>query len=93
MQTPKITPQIKPYLTIIESRNPNQKLHSALGHAKNAFDQSQYYLGRWGQLYEYRDGEWILLYDIPKPEITGYDTRYGRQPRYSETRPWRLFND
>lgn len=32
------TPKIKPYLTIIQSRNPVQKMHNHLGHAKNALN-------------------------------------------------------
>lgn len=67
----KLTPiQSTPYLTIIPGRyRARQKTHRTLGHAKNAV------LARysWGPglpedvaIYEWRDGEWGLLWEIPK---------------------------
>lgn len=92
MATPQLIPSIMPYLTIIPGRQPNQKLHKAIGHAKNAFSQASYYKGRWGELYEWKDGEWVLLYTIPEPQVvhTEVTERGYTRVRFGETRPWKL---
>lgn len=93
MSKPMLIPKIDPYLTIIPGRTPEQKLHSKIGHAKNAFSQASYYKGRWGQLFEWKDGEWSLLFDIPEPQVISQREGYNGSHLYSvygETRPWRL---
>jgi hypothetical protein len=94
MPTLPTKPKIFPYLTVIEDRNPVQKMHATLGHAKNAFSFEEWYGGRYGQMYEYKDGDWVLLYDIPKPEIVEEIPRtrsdgsvYYIAKRYADTRP------
>jgi hypothetical protein len=57
-----------PYLSVCPDRSPRQKVHTNLGHAKNAVA----YRDQWGhglhaacQIYEWKDNEWSLLYDVP----------------------------
>lgn len=68
--------EMYPYLSVMENRSPEQKLHSNLGHAKNAIGQGGGYdyrndkyvrMARGGQIYEWDPihNEWKLLYDVP----------------------------
>lgn len=80
--TPKlITPKIQPYLTIIPSRRPKQKLHSTRGHAKLAIVNAVQCNGYWGQVkrspsdieaFEWKDGEWAPLWSLPQGEFDVY---------------------
>lgn len=101
MAEPMVMPEPKvfPYLTIIPGRRPEQKMHEKIGHAKNAFEQhpGSGYRCRYGKLYQYIDGEWVLLYDIPEQTYTVDEYTNPNQldkvwirHRYSETRPWKL---
>lgn len=69
LDTPLQPAQATPYLTVIPDRLPKQKVHTNLGHAKNAIN---YRTDAWGQgtpseclLYEWKDDEWQLLYRVP----------------------------
>lgn len=71
MSTPTLLPAIKvyPYLTICPDRRPKQKVHTSLGHAKNAIIARD----NWGvglredcAIYEWQDNQWHLLFEIPK---------------------------
>jgi hypothetical protein len=71
---PTLQPAIKvyPFLTVIPNRHPAQKLHTSLGHAKNAVHARMFYVRNGGyattvpiQLYKYENDDWVLLYDIP----------------------------
>lgn len=56
-------------MTVIPYRRPKQKAHINIGHAKNAvsFKVSRYVGAECDmELYELRDGEWSLLWTIPK---------------------------
>lgn len=47
----------------------------------------------WGQLYEFKDGEWQLLYEVPKPtadDIVLMRAYTGGNSYYAESRPWKL---
>lgn len=85
MTKPELVPQIKPYLTIIEARTPKQKMHTSLGHAKNAltYDKS-----RSGTLWEWVDGEWVLLYTVTSYVVPASSNDYWK--RYKQDVPWRL---
>lgn len=57
-----------PYLSVCPDRRPQQKVHTNLGHAKNAVA----YRDNWGrgladdcQIYEWHEDSWSLLYDVP----------------------------
>jgi hypothetical protein len=69
LRTP-LTPDVKsrPYLTIIPNRIPQQKTHTSLGNAKNAISYKVERNGtQWDMaVYEWVDGEWSLLWDIPE---------------------------
>lgn len=70
-------PKILPYLTVVPGRHPENKMHTSLGHAKNAV-QVYPRSGGWrsdpnkgwpvcgGQVYrwDYEIHDWELLYDI-----------------------------
>lgn len=61
------TPAAPPFLTIIPSREPREKVHLNIGHAKNAVSQKVHYTrGAWTDMAIFRqnDGEWQLLYAI-----------------------------
>lgn len=91
-----------PFMTVIPGRRPEQKVHKRLSDAKNAFDTPKSnpftlidgsgnrlgYWGThgWGQLYEFKDGEWHLLYEVPKPTDEHAIANYP----YRESRPWKL---
>lgn len=66
MTLPSPQPKVMPYLTIIPSRRPEQKLHANIGHAKNAITGKFWYNGAESdmQLLEYVDGEWKVLYEV-----------------------------
>lgn len=101
----KIEPiKVTPYLSVVEGRRPRQKTHTSLAHAKNAFDTPRFnplvegYNGRqgawthgWGTLYEFKDGDWVVLYDVRQPEQS--DGVQGKWKVEYETRPWRLEDD
>lgn len=78
-------PTVMPFLTVIPRRYPEQKMHTSLGAAKNAFFE-----GRYGDLYEWKDGGWVLLYEVPQPETERAGNGYYGYRRYIETRPWKL---
>lgn len=87
MSTPT-PPQLLTHLTVIKNRNPEQKVHKTLGHAKQAVLTKLWYVPGseatekrvWGngqvwyerpkaletdvQVYELKDGEWSLLWDL-----------------------------
>jgi len=74
----------KPFkaMTVIPWRTPVQKAHSSMGYAKAAINARIY--GSAGaacemHLYELVDGEWKLLYEIPK------GTKYEELPWKSAT--------
>lgn len=80
-----IPPVSTPYLTVILDRRPVQKVHTKLAHAKLAFDQFEgggLYPGRWGKIYEQKDGEWVLLYDIPEPIAVEEPNPYYDEERW-----------
>lgn len=94
-----IKPPATPYLTVIPGRRPEQKVHKRLSDAKNAFDTPRandkikvpygalYYNQHthgWGQLYEWVDGEWSLLLEVPQPSVIT-----DKYPYHEDTRPWR----
>lgn len=96
-------PEVMPYLTVIEGRKPKQKLHKRISDAKNAFDtpkpnpvlyggnkHQRNYTHGWGQLYEWVDGEWKLLYDVRQPTAEDYRDPAGYGYGEFETRPWKL---
>lgn len=61
--------QHTPYLTVVPRRQPEQKIHKTLGHAKSAItNQIWYSEGSFHDMkvYVYDDGAWQLIYDIPK---------------------------
>lgn len=68
---PTLTPDVKirPYLTILPYRSPEQKIHTTLGSAKSAVS---YNCGdRRGTnqdmaIYEWKNDEWVLLWEIPE---------------------------
>lgn len=65
--TPNIRPKVFPYLTICPHRSPVQKLHTAIGHAKNAFQNPySYNTNRVGTMWQMVDGEWELLYTVER---------------------------
>lgn len=97
-------PEPMPYLSVVIGRTPKQKLHKRISDAKNAFSTSRYNpdtqnhswrrgtTHAWGQIYEWVDGQWVLLYDVPQPtEDHGYDVErtWGTYREY-ESRPWKL---
>jgi hypothetical protein len=59
--------EVRPYMTVVPGRRPMAKAHTSIGHAKNALltDGSKYNTVRGGELYEWRDGQWSLLYSVP----------------------------
>lgn len=67
-QTPKpLRPQ--PYMSVVPSRSPTQKAHMSIGHAKSAVGAKlSTYHGSYSDMaiYEWKEGGWELLYDIPK---------------------------
>lgn len=90
-----------PFMTVIPGRKPEQKVHKRLTDAKSAFGTPKYnpffrVVGGkkygygtthgWGQLYEFKDGEWHLHTEVPKPSDEHAIEKYP----YRETRPWRL---
>lgn len=99
---PKVLPVVHvPYMTVIPGRRPETKVHKRISDAKNAFDTpkpnrfvvdgqkyGRNYTHGWGQLYEFKDGEWHLLFDVPKPTDDHAIPNYP----YRESRPWRLDN-
>lgn len=80
MTKPNLIPKVKPYLTIIEDRRPVQKMHSSLGHAKNAFTFDR---SRAGTLWEWKDGDWSLLHTITRKR-TNTDYYSG----WKQSIPW-----
>jgi hypothetical protein len=60
----------KPYMTEVKGRRPFRKIHTSIGHAKNALLMygSVYNTIRGGKLYDWNTdtNEWSLLYDIPE---------------------------
>jgi hypothetical protein len=59
----------RPYLTIIPIRTPREKTHTTLAHAKNAVSAKvhwSYGLSCDIAVYEWRDGDWSLLWDLPR---------------------------
>lgn len=101
MSAPKVLPVINvPYMTVIPGRTPETKVHKRISDAKNAFDtpkhnpffrppEDKYSYPRthgWGQLYEFKEGEWHLLYDVPKPTEEHAIDKYP----YRESRPWKV---
>lgn len=100
MTTELMKPAPTPYLTVIPGRRPEQKVHTSINAAKNAFGPGRrndnlrsphggrYYslnTHGWGQLYQMVDGEWELLYDVPQPDVPT-----DSYPYYEDTRPWRI---
>lgn len=77
------TPKATPYLTIIPDRSPVQKTHTSLGHAKNALTYDK---RREGTLWEWKDGEWSLLYTVTCEQVRNehYKVTY-----WTQTVPWR----
>ena len=87
-----------PFMTVIPGRRPEQKVHKRLSDAKNAFAtpkpnkffrKGKFAYGTthgWGQLYEFKDGDWQLLYEVPQPTD---EHEIGEYP-YRESRPWNL---
>lgn len=68
-QIPKpLRPQ--PYMSVVPNRSPEQKAHMSLGHAKSAVGSkiNQYGHGSYYDMaiYEWKDGDWEILYDVPK---------------------------
>lgn len=70
MTLPSPQPKIMPYLTIIPSRRPMQKLHTNIGHAKNAINGK---IGAYRggaecdmELLEHQDGGWVVIYEVNK---------------------------
>lgn len=62
-------PRPTPYMSRIPTRRPNDKAHLTLGHAKLAVGgKIDRYVGSYVNMaiFEWKDGEWELLYDIPK---------------------------
>ena len=101
MSAPKVLPVINvPYMTVIPGRRPETKVHKRISDAKNAFDTPKPNLffrapgekcpypttHGWGQLYWFKEGEWHLLYDVPKPTDEHAIDKYP----YRESRPWRV---
>ncbi len=95
-----------PYMSVVEGRHPKQKVHKTLAHAKAAFDTpklnpdvtspehprwTQRTHG-WGTLYEFKDGQWVVLYEVPKPTQDDLIvTEHSSWTKYDwETRPWKL---
>lgn len=77
-------PKIRPYLTIVAGRAPREKLHTSLGHAKNAMT---YTPGRSGTVWGLDEhGEWQLLFEVTAEYIEPTDGRYGRWIQHI---PWR----
>lgn len=81
MSTPKLIPSVKYpiYLTVIEDRRPQQKLHQNIGRAKNAvgYDVGWVnggYTVRGGQIYVMKDADsdWELLYDITPRSLASH---------------------
>lgn len=69
--TPTVNPQpkVQPYLTIIPTRRPVQKLHANLGHAKNAINNACYNYSNKAyddlELWQWSaEGGWELLHFI-----------------------------
>jgi len=54
------------YKTVIPDRNPREKVHLDIGHAKAALRyRLQWHEARWGmEMYSLVNGEWKLLYKI-----------------------------
>lgn len=51
------------------------------------------YTHGWGQLYEFKDGEWQLHTEVRQPTVDDVYLRYARpwgNSYAAETRPWRL---
>lgn len=102
MGAPEALPFIPvPYMTVIPGRTPQQKVHKRLSDAKNAFDtpkhnplkrklvEQQYGYSTthgWGHLYEFENGEWKLLFEVPQPTQEHEIEKYP----YWESRPWKL---
>lgn len=84
-------PKVFPFLTVIPGRRPQQKMHTSVGHAKNAFQDTGYGRHRTGQLYKWSGEGWELLYDVPEQtetvKVQGYS---GWRNQYKDTRPWRI---
>ena len=89
-----------PFMTVIPGRSPETKMHKRLTDAKNAFSTQKMNAFEipgsphsprstthsWGKLYEFKGGEWVLLYEVPKPDDTHAIPEYP----YRESRPWKL---
>lgn len=88
-----------PFMTVIPGRTPKQKVHKRLSDAKNAFGTPKHnpftpaggpygytHTHGWGQLYEFKDGEWQLHTEVPKPTDEHAIEKYP----YRESRPWKL---
>jgi hypothetical protein len=98
--------KVTPFMSIVEGRTPRQKVHTHLAHAKNAFDPLKInkkiveispngmrwvrHTHGWGAIFEHKDGEWKLLFEIPQP--TEADGTQGKWNMEYETRPWKLDN-
>lgn len=93
-------------MSVVEGRRPKQKVHKTLAHAKAAFDtpkvnhdvkrpegyQWTQHTHGWGTLYEFKDGQWVVLYEVPKPTQDDLVTtkRGGYTEYHWESRPWKL---
>lgn len=86
MTNPNLIPQVKPYLTIIESRRPIQKMHTNIGHAKNAFLYDEH---RGGTMWEWKDGEWVLLYTVTSERLPPEQRNGYYSVRCRQHIPWR----
>lgn len=92
-----------PYMSIVEGRKPRQKVHTSIGHAKNAFDTPKVnknigtgykynpyvHTHGWGAIFEHKGGDWVLIYEIPQPKSEDYQEGKSYHETY-ETRPWKL---
>lgn len=59
----------------------------------NGITEHQEQTHGWGQLYEFKDGEWVLLYEVPQPtadNITLSRVYPWGNTYCAETRPWKL---
>jgi len=66
-------PKLPKFLSMVEGRKPKQKAHNELRFAKASMRESLYGFypnpelsSRTATVYELVDGEWKLLWDIPK---------------------------
>lgn len=82
------TPRATPYLTIIPDRSPVQKVHTSLGHAKNALTYDK---RREGTLWEWNteQGAWELLYTVTVEYVKPPLHEARSWGHWIQTVPWR----